>query len=320
MNIVDFKDLSYVLAMAEHQNVTKAANSLFLSQPTLTKFIQNLEKNLEQKLFRKVGNKFLLTYAGERYVEHAKEILLLKKELDLELADIIKSNVGQLNVAYPAVRGTYMLPSTLPLFRERFPQVKMNITEATSAQMESMLMDGSIDLAFYNAYEKHQDIVYELVQEEEILMVVSNQNPVVERAVKKRSCKHLWLDIHLCEKEQFILQKPDQRTGQIVNQTLKVMGISPKEPLITSNIRAGAKLAAKNYGITFVCDTHLNYIDLEDVSFFSWGKPRHIVDFVGAYRKDAYLSYHAKEYLQLMKELGQQQKEDYCELSNINSG
>ncbi len=78
---MDFKDLSYVLALAEHQNVTKAANSLYLTQPTLTKFLQNLEKNLEQKLFRKVGNKFLLTYAGERYVEHAKEMLRLKKRI-----------------------------------------------------------------------------------------------------------------------------------------------------------------------------------------------------------------------------------------------
>ena len=77
-----FKDLSYVLAIARYQNITKAANSLYVTQPTLTKFLQNLEAELGQKLFRKLGHRFVLTYAGERYVEKASEILNLKKELD----------------------------------------------------------------------------------------------------------------------------------------------------------------------------------------------------------------------------------------------
>ena len=66
---MDFKDLSYVLAIARYQNITKAANSLYVTQPG-------------QKLFRKLGHRFVLTYAGERYVEKASEILNLKKELD----------------------------------------------------------------------------------------------------------------------------------------------------------------------------------------------------------------------------------------------
>ena len=62
---MDFKDLSYVLAIARYQNITKAANSLYVTQPTLTKFLQNLESELGQKLFRKLGHRFVLTYAGE---------------------------------------------------------------------------------------------------------------------------------------------------------------------------------------------------------------------------------------------------------------
>ena len=58
---MDFKDLTYVLAIAKYQNITKAAESLYITQPTLTKFLQNLEKQLGQKLFKKMGNRFLLT-------------------------------------------------------------------------------------------------------------------------------------------------------------------------------------------------------------------------------------------------------------------
>ena len=86
--MIDFKELTYVVAIAKYQNITKAAESLYITQPTLSKFLQTLEKNLGQKLFRKLGNRFLLTYAGERYVSKAIEILNLKKELDQEMGDV----------------------------------------------------------------------------------------------------------------------------------------------------------------------------------------------------------------------------------------
>ena len=82
---MDFKDLSYVIAIAKTQNITKAADMLYVTQPTLTKFLQNLEREMGQKLFKKLGNRFVLTYAGERYVAKATEILNLKKELDQEM-------------------------------------------------------------------------------------------------------------------------------------------------------------------------------------------------------------------------------------------
>ena len=89
---MDFKDLSYVIAIAKTQNITKAADMLYVTQPTLTKFLQNLEREMGQKLFKKLGNRFILTYAGERYVAKATEILNLKKELDQEMGDIIRQN------------------------------------------------------------------------------------------------------------------------------------------------------------------------------------------------------------------------------------
>ena len=93
---MDFREMTYVIAIARHQSVSKAANELYVSQPTLSKFVQNLEKELGQPLFKRLGKKFVLTYAGERYVEYAKNILNAKKELDNELSDIMKYDIGEL--------------------------------------------------------------------------------------------------------------------------------------------------------------------------------------------------------------------------------
>ena len=66
------KELSYVIAVAEKGNVSKAAESLFISQPSLSRFIKDLENRLGVTLFQRINNRLILTYAGEKYVETAK--------------------------------------------------------------------------------------------------------------------------------------------------------------------------------------------------------------------------------------------------------
>ena len=147
---MDFKELNYVLAIARHQNITKAAEALHLTQPTLSKFLKALETELHQPLFQRLGNRYQPTYAGERYLQRAREILEAKRALDQEMGDIIKNNEGYLKIGFPTMRGTYMLPITLPLFHEKYPNVRIDVHEANSDHLVRLLLDGDIDLAFFN--------------------------------------------------------------------------------------------------------------------------------------------------------------------------
>lgn len=299
---MDLREYSYVLAIAKYQNITKAAESLYVTQPTLTKFLQNLERDLGQKLFKKLGHRFVLTYAGERYVAKATEILNLKKELDQEMGDIVKNNQGSLKIAFPAMRGAYMLPCTLPVFNEMYPNVTLDILEAHSSLLEGMLKSGEADLAFFNLPIKSPDIDYEIISHEEVLLIMRDNHPLVDSGIVKEGCKYLWMDLHLLEEEPFILQIPGQRTRQTVDQLFKEQGITPKIKLLTSNIPAEVELAAKGYGCCFVTETHLKHIHpLENVACFSVGNPCTTVDFVAAFRKGSYLPYHAREYITIVK-------------------
>lgn len=102
---MDFRDLTYLLAIARQQNITRAAESLYLSQPTLSKFLKGLEGELGLPLFERLGYKYIPTYAGEQYIKKAKEILALKKELDQQMGDIIKNNEGYLKIGLPRNAG-----------------------------------------------------------------------------------------------------------------------------------------------------------------------------------------------------------------------
>lgn len=300
---MNFRELTYIIAIAKHQNITKAADSLYISQPTLTKFIQNIEKELGQKLFRRLGNKFQLTYAGEVYVEKAHRILLLKKELDHELSDIMKSNIGILKVAFPVMRGTYMLPCTLPIFNSLYPNVRLNIVEANSDALETMLINGETDLAFFNLPIKSNNIDFEIISHEEILLITSANHPLAQYATVKSDCKYPWIDINLLKDEKFILQVPSQRTRQIVDELFRKNHITPNIALETRNIQASLLLAAQGYGVCFICETHLKHIVSEkETRCFSIGSPATTVDFVAAFPKKTYLPYHAKEYIKIVRD------------------
>lgn len=300
---MDFKDLSYVLAIAKHQNITKAADSLYVTQPTLTKFLQNLEKELGQKLFRKLGHRFVLTYAGERYVARATEILNLKKGLDQEMSDIIRDNHGSLKIAFPTMRGTYMLPCTLPVFHSRYPNVNLDILEEHSSRLEGMLLSGEADLAFFNLPVRSPDIDYEIISHEEVLLITADNHPLAGHGICQKGCKYPWIDLKLFAEESFIMQIPGQRTRQTVDQLFKEYGLVPHIKLQTGNIPAEVMLAAKGYGCCFVTETHLKHIRLEEnIARFSVGNPCTTVDFVAAFRRGSYLPYHAREYISIVRE------------------
>ena len=300
---MDFKDLSYVLAIAKYQNITKAAESLYITQPTLTKFLQGLERDLGQKLFKRLGNRYVLTYAGERYTAKAGEILNLKKELDLEMGDIIRNNAGSLKIAFPTMRGTYMLPCTLPIFNSLYPNVKLDILEAHSSQLEGMLQNGDADLAFFNLPVKSPNIDYEIISHEEVVLVLSDTHPLAHAGIRRENCRYPWMDLNQMKNEPLIMQIPGQRTRQTVDTLFKNYDFEPNIKLQTSNISAEVELAARGYGACFVTETHLKHLSPgKKLACFSVGNPCTTVDFVAAYRKGSYLPYHAKEYIKIVKD------------------
>jgi len=95
---MNLKEQEYVCALAENGTITAAAKELFISQPALSIYINNLEKSLGVRLFERVGKQFILTYAGEQYVEKAKLILQLSHELDEKLKDITGISENKLDI------------------------------------------------------------------------------------------------------------------------------------------------------------------------------------------------------------------------------
>ena len=77
---MDLREQEYVTVLAKYGNITKAAEALYVSQPTLSIFIKRLEERMGIKLFQYIGKKMILTPAGELYVKRAKELLIIQNQ------------------------------------------------------------------------------------------------------------------------------------------------------------------------------------------------------------------------------------------------
>lgn len=302
---MDFRELSYVLAIAKYQNITKAAEALYVGQPTLSKFLISLENDLGLKLFRRSGNKYLLTYAGERYTRQAAEIMRLKNDLDVELADILKRDIGTLNVAFANMRCTYMLPIALPAFEKLHPNVHVNVFEGNSDENDRRVLDGQVEVAFYSKpAQLNPQLSYESLGEEELLVITKKDHPVRKFATPNLQNKYPHLDLSLLKNERILLMKPDQRTRQIMDSYLQDADIHFDNVLYTGNLPAIMELVAHGYGVSFMFEPHLlHHLGQVPIDCYSFGEPYMVTDFVAATRKGSYLSSYARDFIEIARQI-----------------
>ena len=112
---MDFKHYQYVLKVAELQNMTKAANELYVSQPALSHYIAKVEDELGAVLFDRNTTPLSLTPAGERYVETARMVLALNDRLRQDISDINEQKKGRVILGISHARASFFLPYVLLL-------------------------------------------------------------------------------------------------------------------------------------------------------------------------------------------------------------
>lgn len=236
-------------------------------------------------------------------MDYAKRILLIKKDLDDEMNDISSLRNGRLNIAFPQTRCSYMAPAILPVFQAAYPNIQVNLYEASSNDLEKFLLNGRVDIAIFNGPENHPDLAYETLGKEEFVLVVSKNHPLSRCGRSIEGYKYPWIDIEQFKNDNFILHYPEQRTEQIAMQIFGEKKMVPHVILRTHSIEGAVRLAASGFGICFVSESHVKHIHLEtDPVLFSIGNLRTEVELLAVYRKGAYLPQYAKDYINMAKE------------------
>ena len=167
----DFR-LKVFQAVAKNLSFTKASQELFVSQPAITKHIQELEAAYQTRLFDRQGSRISLTDSGKLLLEHCERILEDYKRLEYEMHLLHNEYTGGLKLGASTTIAQYVLPPLLASFIGKFPQVNLSLLNGNSREIEAALQEHRIDLGFVEGVFRLPNIKYTTFLEDELVAVV----------------------------------------------------------------------------------------------------------------------------------------------------
>lgn len=300
---MNLQELYFILCINKHQNLTSASRELYISQPTLSKFLKRVEQELGGKLFSHTSSGYRPTYLGKRYMEYAKKMIALHEGFEKELSDIVSNQDGELNIAFPLMRSSCIIPEILPVFHDIYPGIRLNFLEESSAIQERLLLDSQIDFAIFSESHPHPQLTYETLLEEEVLLVISSEHPLAARGVHREDRKYPWMDLHLFAEEKFVLHFPEQTTGAFALELFEEYNIFPPVPYHTRNTQTAVLLSQQGLGACFVPESYLKSMSLSRTpACFCVGEKRSSTTLSIAYQKGTYLSSYARDFIRITRE------------------
>ena len=294
------KHMQYVLTVLKEGSFTNAAKKLYVSQPSLSQIIKTAESNLGAPIFDRSTDPITLTPAGQLYVEAARQVTTISTNLRKQVEELSKEEFGTIRLGISVQRGMELLPELYPRFKKRFPHVGLELHEQGSATMEKSVLEGEVGIALLTTFPRHEELVYDLIQEEKLVLIVNRE---CERA--KRIAPGTPIDILEARDETFISSQSGHSVRTIQDSLFITRDMKPKIDLVTISIEVGKHVVAASPVVMACPDSYVETDNSPDSAYFSYPilgveNPRH---FYACYRKDMYLTKYMKGFLEILHEI-----------------
>lgn len=300
---MELKEARYILSIYRNKSITKAAEELYISQPSLSRYLQNMESRLGNTLFSRIGNEYIPTYFGKRYLDYASQITVLGDEWEKEYSELINNNSGVLNIAIPLTRSSCLLPKILHRFYEKYPNVKINLKEESHSISKESFISNEIDFAIYNTNDISSSLDYISLGSEPFVLVTPKDHYLNEKGYTIPGENLPFIDLGLFKDENFILHYPEQNSGNLAMELVKKYNITPQTILNTRSPEVAISMVSLGRGLCFAPQSYVKKAIKDiNVSCFLIGSPIIKVELKAIFRKGEYLPSYAKYFIDLVKE------------------
>lgn len=292
---MELRQLLYAVQIASEKNFSRAAEKLHIAQPSLSQQIAKLEKELGLLLFQRSTNSVELTYAGTRFIEQAQRILDMADQLKKEMEDINQMKRGRLAVGSLPITGSHILPLVLPVFKAKYPEIEVVLTEDTTVNLELLTTQGKTDLSLLTLPLLEQSLHCEPLIEEEICLAVPPKHPLADQQSR--------IELEQLRDEPFIVLKKGQGFRQITFDLCHKADFVPNIVFETGNIETVQSLVAAGMGIAFVPEMIARPLRSHFVPAYLRLADRPTRTLVIAYKKGRYLSNAAEAFIATMNDV-----------------
>ena len=204
------RNLEIFTKVAEMGSMSAAAKSLYITQPSVSLAITEIEKEYDVKLFDRVGNRLCLTPTGQQLLVYTASIIQQYKTMELFLKD--ESHNAGIRVGVTATVGHYIIAPIIEQLKKEFPGLKCEVTVASTGILEDRLLKSELDIGFVEGDITEPTLVVKPVMEDELAVICSNRHRFYGRES---------IQLQELEGEDFILREVGSGTRAKVESILR---------------------------------------------------------------------------------------------------
>ena len=235
------RNLEIFTKVAELGSMSAAAKNLYITQPSVSLAISEIEKEYDVKLFDRVGSRLRLTPTGEQLMVYTSSIIQQYKSMELFLKD--ESHNAGIRIGVTATVGQYIIAPVIEQLKKEMPGIKCEVTVASTGIIEDRLLKSDLDIGFVEGDIAERTLVVKPVMEDELAVICSNKH----RFYGRKS-----IQLQELEGEVFILRESGSGTRAKVESILRENHISFQPQWNCYSFEAIKEAIMHNLGITIM--------------------------------------------------------------------
>jgi len=256
---MNWNQFQYVLTISKEKSITRAAQKLYISQPSLSLSLKSLEQELGIELFERKKGEMIPTYAGKLFCDWASSVLYSRQQLSDKFADISQDLRHNLRIGISPHRSSIILPDILEEFYRESGNCDIQIVEEPTYILRQLLEEGDLDLIVDVPHPDALNYQSEVLAEEKIMLAVPEKmaEEIPEELVSFRKVDNeekAFIEISERLELPFILLTEKQVLGKIGRRILSDCSFLPKTAITCYNVETALILAGRGMGAAFAPD------------------------------------------------------------------
>lgn len=260
------QEMKYVYQVYLDGSISRAAEHLYITQPALSMSIQKIENELGMPLFDRGTRPLTLTLAGQIYIETVRQAMFLEQDMVRQMEDVRRLNTGSLCIGGSHYLNSYILPQVLTGFSRKYPGIRLQLVERSSAYLAQMLAGRELDLTFncdpkflenFQRFPAFYDHILLAVPKEDpinqgLMRAALTSRDIVKQRHLKKSCPTV--DLAQFKELEFLLLAQGNNLYDRVRQLFQEAGFDPKIKMEISQLATAYHLAEHGLAATFISD------------------------------------------------------------------
>ena len=241
---MNFKQAEILIYINKYQNITKAAESLGIKQPTVTFHMKNLENEMNVILFEHNIGKIILTDAGKALLHYAEKIVMLTKDAEDLMKTFSLNEMRTFKLGGSMIPSKYILPKFLSGFKNKYPKLHISLKTLSAPVICEMVSKFELDLGIVSIIEenKFNNLGFHYIDKDEMVLVYSPKSKLAQYKGK--------INAELISKQPFILHDKNSTTGTLTNKWAKENNITLAPYLEVASTEIIKSMVVNNVGIS----------------------------------------------------------------------